>query len=120
FRNANSVYRPELGKDSLYLEAKNSGTFTISTDLQNPEVKALWKSGKGGARPPSLRFLMRDDLSGIERYELFVNGKWTFAYYDIKKDQLILETKGLPKGTLHLRLFVSDKCENVTLFSTTF
>lgn len=120
FRNANSVYRPELGKDSLYLEAKNSGTFTISTDLQNPEVKALWKSGKGSARPASLRFLMRDDLSGIERYELFVNGKWTFAYYDIKKDQLILETKGLPKGTLHLRLFVSDKCENVTLFSSTF
>lgn len=120
FKSGKSILTPEISKDSLYLEIKNSGTYTMSTDVVNPEVKALWKPGKNGAPKQSLRFLMRDIQSGIERFELLVNGQWTFAYFDAKNDLLILDRKGLPKGPLRIRLFVTDKCENVTVFSTTF
>jgi len=120
FKNGNTVLTPDLSKDSLYLEIKSSGSYSLSTDLQNPEVKALWKVSKNGGGPSVLRFLMRDKQSGIDRFELLVNGQWTFAYFDAKSDQLLLERKGLPKGPLHIRLFVTDKCENVAVFSTTF
>lgn len=120
FKSGKSVYRPELGKDSLYLDLKVAGTFSIGVDLQKPEVKALWKTTKAPQKVRHINFLIRDVLSGIERFEILVNGKWTFAYYDAKKDQLILDLKGLPRGSLNIHLFVSDKCENVTVFSTTF
>ena len=60
-----------------------------------------------------LQIRVRDDLSGLEEYDAWVNGEWVPIYYDAKTDRLLLKTKYWPltqdsKQVLKLRV-VDDK-----------
>jgi hypothetical protein len=70
-----------------------------------------------------MRFRVRDDLSGIAKYEGYIDNRWTLFEMDPKNELLFytFDDTRLDKGRPHeLELYVTDKKGNVTLYHTTF
>ena len=71
----------------------------------------------------TLKFTITDDLSGIEKYEGYIDNSWALFGYDPKNDLLTytFDSDRIVKGSVHeLELYVSDERGNVNLFHTTF
>ncbi len=100
------------------------GTFTVSIDTTPPKIKPLniYENAKF-VNDTSIRFQVTDDLSGIQNYHLFIDGKWVLLYYDYKINQLTyLFDKHVEKnGKLHtLQLTVIDGKGNTGYYKTKF
>jgi len=82
----------------------------LKTKIPAKKLKAAIK------KADHLTFVMTDNLSGINKYSLFINDKWVLAEYDGKSDLLTYwfdsET---PTGELKVELKVSDKVGNEPL-----
>jgi hypothetical protein len=102
----------------------NFGTYAIAADTVSPEIIPLAFSPGGdmsGAR--SLRFTIRDDLSGIDKYQGYIDNKWALFEYDPKNDLLeyIFDKERITTGVTHeLELYVTDLQGNANLFHATF
>ncbi|QNR23504.1 M23 family metallopeptidase [Croceimicrobium hydrocarbonivorans] len=89
------------------------GQFAIALDTLAPEISAIdFKDGMP-LKQSQLQIRVRDDLSGLQEYDAWVNGEWVPIYYDAKTDRLLLKTKYWPlsqdsKQVLKLRV-VDDK-----------
>jgi hypothetical protein len=71
----------------------------------------------------SMRFIIRDELSGIDTYEGYIDNKWALFEYDPKNDLLVhqFDRDRLEQDTDHeLELYVSDEKGNVNLYQATF
>ena len=103
----------EWNGDKIKFKTRNWGTFSILTDSVMPEVKALILN------KDQLVFRIRDSLSGIDKYELDIDGNWVLMNYDYKKD-LIRSEKLDPSipfsGKLQLK--VTDNAGNTRNYST--
>ena len=70
-----------------------------------------------------MEFNIRDDLSGIDNYEGYIDNQWALFEYDPKNDLLVysFDERRLTRDSEHiLELYVSDAKGNVNLFQTTF
>ena len=70
-----------------------------------------------------LRFTIVDHLSGIEKYEGYIDNKWVLFEYDPKNDLLeyTFDSERIHKGSDHeLELYVTDAKGNVNLYHTGF
>ena len=70
-----------------------------------------------------MRFTIRDDLSGIEKYEGYIDNNWTLFEYDPKRDLLLYkfdESRLTGESQHELELYVSDERGNTSLLNTTF
>lgn len=64
--------------------------------------------------------VITDNLSGIGRYDLWLNGTWVLAEYDAKKDLLTYYfDEDTPIGILQFKLELEDKVGNKTVFNYT-
>ncbi len=86
------------------------GCYTVVSDTVSPEVKYLGMSGR------KLKFIIRDELTGIAAYRGEVNGKWGLFEYDAKNDQLTcrVDEPVFVRGRNEVRVMVCDKAGNVT------
>ncbi len=62
----------------LVVETRELGQYTLEEDILPPTIQAIriLKSG--------VKFKIRDNLSGIGGFNLYINGKWTLLQYDKK------------------------------------
>ena len=103
---------------------RNFGEFAVLVDTTAPEIIPLNGSSRkdlSGTR--ALRFTIRDVLSGIERYEGYIDNRWALFEYDPKNDLLVytFDEKMINKGQDHeLELYVADARGNVSLYHSTF
>lgn len=95
---------------------KKFGTFRLVVDTLGPKLKTkipLKKLKTSLKKTDHLTFVMIDNLSGISKYNLFINDKWVLAEYDGKSDLLTYwfdaET---PTGEMKIELKVSDRVGN--------
>jgi hypothetical protein len=95
---------------------KKFGVFRLAIDSIGPVLKTkvpLKKLRSLIKKTDKLSFVMTDKLSGINKYDLFINEKWVLAEYDGKSDVLTYwfdaET---PVGELKIKLKVSDRVGN--------
>src|SRR5690606_26737025 len=65
--------------DTLNFGSRYLGEISILQDNTKPTIKLI------KANSSDLRFVIRDDLSGIDSYEAFVNGKWVLMRYEYKQ-----------------------------------
>lgn len=98
-----------------YVEAKlrEFGAFAVAVDTIAPQITPLGK----------LRFTITDDLSGIAKYEGYIDNQWALFEYDPKNNLLFcnLDEDRVSKEIDHeLELYVSDEKGNVNLLHTTF
>jgi len=87
------------------------GTFTLHQDLVAPTITKM------GVTNTSVRFRIKDTLSGIASFEATINGEWLLMTYDYKTGIIFserLDTKKLLKGDFELK--VVDNAGNERIF----
>ncbi len=118
--SAGGVYE----RGSVTSDIRSFGEYAIGIDTIAPEIRSLnGDLTKEPIKKRSLRFIIRDDLSGIERYEGYIDQQWALFEYDLKNDLLIykLDAQRIERDRVHeLELYVSDAKGNVNLFQTSF
>ena len=70
-----------------------------------------------------LRFLVTDELSGIDTFEGYLDNRWVLFEYDMKNDLLIyaFDTARITRNAAHeLELYVRDAKGNTSLYHSTF
>jgi len=89
------------------------GTFAVAVDTIAPQITPLG----------NMRFIISDELSGIAKYEGYIDNQWALFEYDPKNSLLVyhLDEDRISKEVDHeLELYISDEKGNVNLLHTTF
>lgn len=97
----------------IHFNVREFGTYTLAYDTVPPSIKPIILNSA------SVSFKIKDNLSGIDRYEATINGKWLLLYLDGKSGTLRSERldKTIPlKGQLSLT--VTDRAGNKETFTT--
>ncbi len=94
--------------NSIRFKTRNFGTFVLGQDLQKPTISPV------RVTPSELRFIIKDDLSGIQSFEAMVNGKWVLMRYEHKQSVIWSEKLDEQpfKGPVILK--VTDQAGNIT------
>lgn len=102
--------------DWINTKIYNFGSYIVDVDTIAPEIKRL-QSEK------SIKFIVKDNLSGIDEYKGFIDNKWALFVYDPKNDllQYVFDEKRITKNSNHeIELYISDKKGNTTLYHNSF
>jgi hypothetical protein len=69
----------------------------------------------------SVRFKISDNLTGINKFDIYIDGKWALAEYDAKRS-LVWHTfdKTLEQGTHDIVFVVKDRMNNIQTYKTKF
>lgn len=114
----------EYKNGAVVARLRNFGTYAVGLDTIAPQIKSRNGSATGDLTSrKSLSFYILDDLSGIKRYEGYIDNQWALFEYDPKNDLLVytFDEARLKKNSEHeLELYVADSKGNVNLFHTTF
>ncbi len=100
--------------DDIQFKTRNFGTFVIDQDQIAPTISPVRvNSGE-------LRFIIKDDKSGISDFDASVNGEWVLMRYEHKQAVIWSEKNDNKpfKGKVVLR--VKDMAGNETEWTTTF
>jgi hypothetical protein len=105
-------------------KVRSFGDYTVKLDTVAPVVTLdNFKSGQNVANLASLDFKISDNLSGIETYDIYIDGKWKLAKYTPRKAALSLPFDSynkIGKGTHKLKIVVTDERGNITEMEVTF
>jgi len=109
---------------AVVAEVRSFGTYAVSMDTIAPEIIPLNRNPSGNlSDAKAIRFTIRDDLSGIEKYEGYIDNRWALFEYDPKNELLtyIFDAERIEQESFHeLELYVTDAEGNVNLFHSTF
>lgn len=99
--------------DAYRAKVKEFGAYALMADDAAPVVKPVnFKEGKSVVRLSALRIKITDDLSGLQRYACYVDGKWELAEYDGKTASLYLPVSLIPSGRHSIKVAASDAVGN--------
>lgn len=95
----------------LNFSTREFGDFTIVRDSIAPKITPLVVNNQNA------RFRIKDDLSGIDKIEAFVNGKWLLMAYDSKSGTIW--SRPLKESDLkgNFELIITDKAGNKSRYS---
>jgi len=98
---------------SIEFETRNFGNFALAEDLEKPSIRPIRINSS------QIRFVIRDNLSGINNFEARVNGNWVLMRYEHKQAVIWSETldKQPLKGEVVLK--VTDEAGNVAEWTGT-
>ncbi len=98
---------------SIDFTTRELGSFTLATDTLAPSIRILRADKKG------ISARISDGMSGIEKFNAYVNGEWVLMNYDYKRSYLwsekLIDSTDF-QGTLELQ--VSDRAGNVAVLET--
>ncbi|HTF19134.1 MAG TPA: M23 family metallopeptidase [Chryseolinea sp.] len=91
----------------LNFSTREFGDFTILRDSIGPKITPLVVNGQNA------RFKIKDDLSGVDSIEAYVNGKWVLLAYDSKSNTIWTRTLK-PEDNLkgNFELVITDNAGN--------
>jgi len=92
------------------------GTFALAVDNVKPSVVPLnFKNNTKVVNCKRLKVKIKDDESGIDKYDIYINGKWVIGAYDAKNDLLFYDVdSNLKKGNNKMEIVVTDGVGNET------
>lgn len=100
------------------VKSRDFGKFTLVADTVAPQLTAgKWSNGGTVNNNTQLQFTVKDDKSGIHKYNAYLNGKWVLLQYEPKKKMLFMNVgeSNFQKGKNILEIIVEDGCKNKTL-----
>ena len=118
-RSGKSVFTPVLRNDSLFYSLKNFDWYHLELDTLPPQIKTEYSSRKLKEvwKMDSFSFHITDHLSGVGRYNVWLNNIWVLAEYDTKTDLLTYYfDEETPIGLLQYRVEVIDRVGNKKYF----
>lgn len=111
-------------KGNLFsIRTKDLGKFVLMTDTIAPKIyRPNFSEGANLDQSDSLSIHISDELSGIKEYNAYLNGKWALTDYDYKTKSLthFFSEAVYEEGKNELKVVVSDKMGNSTIFETHF
>ena len=98
----------------MEVETRSLGEFTIKIDSVAPKVTASnFKDGQSVKELKSLRFKITDDMTGIETYDIYLDGVWVLGKYDAKNALLYYEfDEKMKSGVNNVKVVVTDGVGN--------
>lgn len=126
-RGTNSAYTSlggALENGVVTTTSSEFGRFFVSIDTVAPTIKPRFTPQKNAA--PSngiLNFTVYDDKTGVDAYDIYVDGKWVIGEYDPKYNliSLKLDEDRISKGKEHeLEFYISDGVGNTNYFKCSF
>lgn len=110
--------------NKLIATTRNFGRYVITADTVPPEIRQVnYAVGQQYRDGQSITFTATDDLTGLDSYNAYVDGKWVLMSYDAKSDRLTYRIDGsrIGSGMVHtLRVVCSDAKGNTSEFNGTF
>lgn len=123
-KDLNPSYATTYKRGAIFsTKTKNLGTYTLTKDTIAPVIKATnFKDKQWLNNYKYLTLKITDDLSGINTYNVTLNGEWILAEYESKKNTLTynFDDKILNKKECNLKVVVTDNVGNSTTFTSTF
>jgi hypothetical protein len=110
-------------KNGVYTaKPQDFGIFSLVLDESLPTVScpALTKNKKVNKQ---LSFIIKDTGSGINTYDVFIDGKWILAEYEYKQNKLFipdLKKEGIESGMHQVEVIVTDKTGNKQVYTNDF
>ena len=110
-----TAYKTTCEGEWYSASVRDWGQYAITVDDISPRINpANFREGKR-LKTNTLRIKISDNLSGIETYNCYLNGKWILAEFDGKSATLTIDANGaLKAGNNKLRIVVIDACGNTS------
>ena len=104
----------KMKNGAMEVETRSLGEYTIKIDSVAPKVTATnFKDGQSVNALKSLRFKITDDMTGIETYDIYLDGEWVLGKYDAKNALLYYEfDEKMQAGTHRVKVVVTDGVGN--------
>lgn len=99
--------------DSLTTFSKYLGDFKIRQDTINPTIKPRNFTINKPLNSNEITWSIFDYQSGINDYDLFIDGKWYLIEYEYKNNSVKFNCTGI-KGVKTVKMIVKDNCNNKT------
>ena len=96
---------------ALPAKTNTAGNFSVQTDEIPPVIKPVSSSVNVTGR--QVRFVVTDAHSGIETYNLYINGEWKLLEYEYKGNYMFFDVPDGLMGEHEVKLVVGDACGNV-------
>lgn len=108
--------------DYLIVKTRSFGGYTVMVDSTPPRLTPLNISNGSNMKSKwSIMVKAEDNLSGVTKYDAFIDGKWILTEFDYKAKRLIHYFESdLSSGEHTFRLIVKDKIGNQTEYETRF
>jgi len=117
-------YNATKRKDNSFTTyTKNLGQFTLAKDTIAPKITAVnIKEGTWMSTQKNIQLTISDNLSGLNTYNGYLNGKWILFEYDYKTKKIThyFDDGIFTDGRNDLKVVVSDNVGNSTIFETHF
>ncbi len=111
----------DAARQAVVTTVKRLGTFAVEVDTVAPVVKPVYASGARIPTGKSVRWQVTDDLSGIVRYTLTVDGEWELLAWDPKTRTMEhVPTRGETPVKHAVVLTVRDARGNTKTFKATY
>ena len=95
---------------------RSFGTFALAIDEKAPTVEPLnFKNNTKIIKCKRLKIKIKDEESGINKYDIYLNGKWVVGAYDAKNNLLFYDVdEYLKLGNNKMEIVVTDGVGNET------
>ena len=105
----------------LYCNTRKAGRMVVVADDTAPEITPNWRSGASLRGAKRISFRVTDNFSGIDRYELYIDGEWkTLNYAPLQSTLYHTFDTPLCSGVHTLKLRVVDGVGNIAIFTDKF
>lgn len=106
-------------------QTKTFGKFAITIDSTAPKLRPAFKyvTGKTADLRSSKKIgiIAKDELSGIKKYNAYIDGNWVLCEYEFKEDLLFYTfDEFVPPGAHRFNIEVTDAKGNVSKWKCTF
>lgn len=101
-------------ENKFHFSTREFGDYTLLTDSIAPSITPITLSNS------NLKFKIKDGLSGIRNFNVFVNEKWVLMDYDYKTNliwSVDLTISNERKNVI--KVIVTDQAENETIYTST-
>lgn len=104
------------------VNTRNFGSFYVAVDTIAPTiVPRNFSNGKNVAAQSKIDFTIRDNFSGIQSFNGYIDGEWVLMEYDSKNRHLWHRfDSSLAKGKHTFRLVVTDWKDNEKVYEASF
>ncbi|MBR4136915.1 MAG: M23 family metallopeptidase [Bacteroidales bacterium] len=118
YADSDKLYVVSIDKDGKFIPQGNKvralGTYALAVDNVKPTIAPQnFKNNTKIIKCKRLNIKIKDDESGIAKYDIYLNGKWVVGAYDAKNDLLFYDVdEHLKKGKNKMEIVVTDAVGN--------
>lgn len=112
----------KVNGNTFSCRTRNLGQFTLAKDIIAPKITIAKPIEGKLVTSKSIQLRISDDLSGINSYKAYLNGKWVLFEYESKNNKIthFFDDNFVLDGDNILKVIVADNVGNSTTFETTF